>query len=155
MRRSMWLGAALLGAAWSVAGCGSNEPEPQRERPPARRAEPAEAPSGVLAPVDAWRDALTTRLPAPWTLTEIAAQVEAPEGYTRVAGGRGLLIRIGGGPEEQRFWVMPRGFEGTSQSAEPAVVVQGERDDMLLFGRRPAWEHTPVVLEALGMRAVK
>jgi hypothetical protein len=154
---SGWLTVAAVVAA-CLAGCGGNEPEPEPERPPARRAEPADTPDGVLAPVDAWTEALAAQLPAPWKLDGIDSQVEAPEGYTRVAGGRGLLLRLSGGPDrQQRFWVMPRGFEAVADpGTKTTIEVVAETDELLLFApASPAWEHTPKVIEALGMRPVE
>ncbi len=157
MRRATIVTGALAAA---LIGCGSNEPEPAaREKPPTRRAEPAETPEGVLAPVDAWRRELEAGLAGTaWSLQAIDSGVEAPPGYTRLSGGRGLKLAFGAsGGDAAELYVMPRDFSGmatTDQAAQPVA----RSEELMLYApsKLPAaWGHTPKVAEALGMKPLE
>jgi hypothetical protein len=147
-------GALLLG------GCSSGPPPlppSHSERAAARPAPRAvEAPpTGVEAPVDRWRERLATLLPAPWTLSSVEAQVEAPPGWTRIAGDRGLVLWFEDGVQRQAFWLLPRGFDGQIFDMSVAAEIRAKSDEFTLFGPRydrPGWTSTGKVVEALELR---
>ncbi len=148
------LGALCLGA------CASDPPPPPpswKERAAARpSARPVEAPpQGLQAPVDRWRERLASLVPAPWTLQAVEAQVEAPPGWTRVSGDRGLVFWFEDGVQRQGFWLLPRGFDGKVYDPTQAAEVRAKSDEFVLFGPkadRPGWGATDKVVEALELQ---
>ena len=159
--------AVLLATVLSVAGCrgGPEHQAGDAQEQPAGAAAPADADrqpasggdGALLAPVDAWRRRLDELVPSPWRLEEIEAQVQAPAGWTRTRGSRGLVLVFTDGNVRQRFWVMPAGFEGRpvegSGDAEPAAL-HTRNEEYLLFREEqgPAsWSATAEVVTALGL----
>ena len=117
----------------SLAGCMSAPPpeaitfpqENKREVAPATEPEPT---NEVLAPVDQWKRALEKILPAGWALEDPSDQNEAPFGWERIQGGRGIELGLvnqksalpdGGGSRHPRFVaaLFPVGWEGRAQTA--------------------------------------
>src|SRR5205823_1719864 len=47
-----------------------------------------------LAPVDRWRHDLERIAPVGWTVEDTIDQIESPEGWQRIEGGRGMSITI-------------------------------------------------------------
>ncbi len=138
-------------------GCSSPPAEPQPDPPPrlVQAPQPLPAPPpGVLAPVDAWKKHLAQVLPAPWGLTAIEAQVQAPQGWSRTEGSRGLRLTFSDGAEEQPFWVLPQGFQGYPANDALAARLCAESPEFLLYaakGSAPGWNHTEEVISALGL----
>jgi hypothetical protein len=154
-RRSPTLSAAF--GALLLAGCASDPPPlpPSYAERAAARPQPREVaapPDGVVAPVDRWTERLRALVPAPWTFAGVEAQVEAPPGWTRIAGDRGLALDFDDGTGRQVFWVLPRGFDGRIHDPSAAAEVRARSDEFVLFGPkqdRPGWQATPKVIEAL------
>jgi hypothetical protein len=148
------LATLLLGA------CASDPPPlpPSYAERSAARPRPREVsapPKGLVAPVDRWRERLRQLVPAPWALTGIDAQVEAPPGWTRVAGDRGLVLAFDDGVQRQEFWVLPRGFDGLVYDPANAAEIRACGGDFILYGPRadrPGWNGTTEVAEALELR---
>lgn len=153
---TLWFtcGSLLLG------GCSSGPPPlppSHSERAAARpAARPVDAPpKGVEAPIDRWRERLATLVPAPWTLASVEAQVEAPPGWTRIAGDRGLVLWFEDGVQRQGFWLLPKGFDGQIFDMNVAAEIRAKSEEFTLFGPRsdkPGWTSTGKVVEALELR---
>lgn len=151
---SLTLSALCLGA------CASGPPPPPPSwkeraaaRPGARPVDPP--PQGLQAPVDRWRERLSALVPAPWALRGVEAQVEAPPGWTRVAGDRGLVVWFEDGVQRQGFWLLPRDFDGQVHDPSVAAEVRATSDEFVLFGPRsdrPGWGATDKVVEALELK---
>jgi hypothetical protein len=114
--------AVLLAAALS-AGCASESERPENNVPPPRRQAPTSdplpagfTPLPTVAPVSRWRRDLQEVVPAGWTLGEAQDQIDAPLGWERRGGDRGLRFDISDARGSTRFVVtlMPAGFEGRS-----------------------------------------
>ncbi|MBX3470634.1 MAG: hypothetical protein KF878_27520 [Planctomycetes bacterium] len=153
---TIWMTCGAL----CLSACASDPPPPPpswSERAAARpAARPVAAPPrGIDAPVDRWRERLAARVPAPWTLQGIEAQVEAPPGWTRLGGDRGLVLWFEDGAQRQGFWLLPRGFDGKVYDPAQAAEVRATSDDFVLFGPRvdrPGWGATDAVVEALELK---
>lgn len=152
----------LVACALSLALCACSSEPPPRElrRPPVTRPAPvqvAQCPSGVLAPVDTWRQRLEDLVPAPWKLEAIEAQVEAPPGWTRLDGDRGLVLYLTDGTQRQAFWVMPADFEGRIVDAEQAAAPSARCEGFVLFAPKaaaPGWTASAEVAAALDMTSL-
>lgn len=146
-----------LFVALLCAACASDPPPlppSYKERSAARPAPRAvdAPPAGIEAPVDRWRERLVAAVPAPWTLTDVEAQVVAPPGWTRIAGDRGLVFWFEDGVQRQGFWLLPRGFDGRVHDPELAAEVRARSGEFVLFGPktdRPGWKATDAVVDAL------
>jgi hypothetical protein len=154
MKRHLLLPIIALG----LAACSSEPPPIQpsyRERQAARRPvirEVAAPPRGHQAPIDRWKERLAERLPAPWTLASVEAQVEAPPGWTRISGDRGMLFRFQDGANAQDFWLLPAPFDGRIFDPTVAAEVRARSDEFVLYGPRqdvPGWGATATVVDAL------
>ncbi len=82
----------------ALAGCSSEEPGPMRfpEEPVHRdRLAPELVPpsSDVMA-TERWHARLEKIAPAGWTVGDAVDQLEAPEGWSRIEGGRGISFTI-------------------------------------------------------------
>jgi hypothetical protein len=125
--------AALLAAALS-AGCASESERPENNVPPPRRQAPTPdpipagfTPLPTVAPVSRWRIALRAVVPAGWTLGDAQDQIDAPLGWERRHGDRGLRFEISDASGATRFvlTLMPAGFEG--RSGELGLVFEESR----------------------------
>ncbi len=141
--------ASTIASLGLLAGCTGPEPgtpiefprEPVRVE---RRARDPEPTTDVLAPVDRWREQLASVAPAGWIVEDPVDQLESPDGWERLAGGRGIsftLVNKGrtiavapGVTANPRFAVLlfPRGWEGRDLAAGVAV-----REDRLWRLPRP------------------
>jgi hypothetical protein len=149
------LALALLTLA--LVACGG-DPPPERE--PRQRSlrstgEAADTPpEGILAPIDQWRARLADEVPVPWTLARVEQQIEAPAGWSRIRGPRGLRLEISDGTSTQTFWVMASRFEGEETESNPALAC-GKNDEFLLYRAHETaagWASTAEVAAALGLK---
>jgi hypothetical protein len=139
---------SLALAAILLAGC-TAEPmitpiefpkEPVRHESVARDPAPnAES----LAPVDRWRRDLERIAPVGWTVEDPVDQIESPDGWSRIEGGRGISItivnrlkRVDPGSRPPRFVLalFPTGWQGKDgfDDATPMKLF-GASSDWILF----------------------
>jgi hypothetical protein len=109
-----------------------------------RRARDPEPQADVLAPVDRWRQQLASAAPAGWVVEDPVDQLESPDGWERLEGGRGISFTLVNksrtivtGPGVTRnptftIFLLPRGWEGRDQAAGVAV-----REDRMFRLPRP------------------
>jgi hypothetical protein len=127
----------LLTLCLVAPGCiSTEEPGPMkfpkdpvcRERP---APELAPAPEAVT-PIERWKHTLVRIAPAGWTVDDASSQVETPDGWTRLDGGRGLSFTVRN--KDQRFvvWFMPLDWKGTFERTAP-VQRLGANDQWQLF----------------------
>ncbi len=150
-----------LGGALSLllAGCSSGPPPAPpsyRERAASRPAPKAvaDAPEGRPVPVDRWRERLQERLPPPWRLAAVEAQIEAPSGWSRLQGDRGVALVFEDGLARQPFWLLPRGFDGAPIQGRDSAVLRAASDEFVLFSPAkdaPGWGATEEVIDSLEM----
>jgi len=147
---------ALMAFSLSLAACGG-EPPPERQPRQLSVRRTGEAtkkpPEGILAPVDAWRGRLDEHVRVPWKLVQVHQQIEAPPGWTRISGPRGLRIDLSNGKETQSFWVMTSDFAARQVEAEPAQPC-GKNEEFVIYqpaSQAKGWSQTSAVVAALGL----
>lgn len=140
------LSFAVLGLA--LSGCASPPPaepipfrrEVVREPETAKEPEPT---AETLAPVDRWKRDLERVVPAGWVLEDPNDAIEAPTGWERTQGGRGLELtlvnkqkaikdRSGARDPTFVFSVFPLGWEGRALTAGLAF-----QEDKLVHLKKP------------------
>lgn len=166
MRLARLSSSLLLAAALGAPGCVLKDPpassyEFPKEMPRAPRTSPdAPPPSAHLVDVDRLRADLERAVPAGWTIEDPDDQIEAPVGWERIDGARGIAVKLvdrrrAGGLTADPYFVLylfPRGWtgrdvcQGVSLEDDKLVPLKSMRIDMptlvdpvAFYGASPEW----------------
>lgn len=133
----MKLRSALLLAFFLSAGCISmEEPGPMKfpEEPIRReRAAPELVPSAEdVTPTARFQAKLAKVAPAGWTVGDAVDQLEAPDGWSRIEGGRGIAFTIAKKEKSFTVWFMPLDWKGRFDGPM-SVKLFGANEDWQLY----------------------
>lgn len=131
----MQIRSALLLAFFLVSsGCISTleEPGPMKfPQEPVRRERPAPEliPAAEdVTPTERWKAELAKVTPQGWTVGEAVDQLEAPEGWSRIEGGRGISYTIQKGEQRFTIWFLPKDWKGKDDHCAPVKFVGSNTD---------------------------
>ncbi|MEZ0227541.1 MAG: hypothetical protein ACAI25_02880 [Planctomycetota bacterium] len=131
----MKIRSALLIAFFLSSGCiSTEEPGPMRfpEEPIRRqRAAPELVPPAEhVTPTERWKAELARIAPQGWTVGDAVDQLEAPDGWSRIEGGRGIAFTITRKDKSFTVWFLPRDWKGKDDRTAP----------VRLFGCNADWQ---------------
>jgi hypothetical protein len=135
----MKIRGALLLSFFLSSGCIATleEPGPMRfPQEPVRRERSAPElvpPAEHVTPTERWKAELARVAPSGWTVGEAIDQLEAPDGWSRIEGGRGISFTIAkDGRSSFTVWFLPRDWKGKDDKTAP-VKYFGANADWHLF----------------------
>jgi hypothetical protein len=134
----MQIRSAILLTFFLSAGCISTmeEPGPMKfPTEPIRRARPAPElvpPAEHVTPTQRWKAELARVAPAGWTVGDAVDQLEAPDGWSRFEGGRGISFTISKKDQAFTIWFLPKDWKGKDDKTAP-VKLFGSNADWQLF----------------------
>ncbi len=121
----MKIRSVLLLSFFLSSGCISTLEEPgpmkfpqepiRRERPAPELVPPAER----VTPTERWKAQLASLAPSGWTVGEAVDQLEAPDGWSRIEGGRGISFTITSKDKAFTVWFLPRDWKGKDDRSVP------------------------------------
>jgi hypothetical protein len=126
----------------ALAGCSSEEPGPMRfpEEPIHRDRQAPELvpPSADVTATERWHAKLEKIAPAGWTVGDAVDQLEAPEGWSRVEGGRGIAFTIAKCETPTRrkaftLWFMPLDWKGKFDGPTQVKCFGASKDWQLYY----------------------
>jgi len=130
--------SALLLVFFLSSGCISTleEPGPMKfENEPERRERAAPElvpPAEDVTPTERWKAELAKIAPPGWTVSEAVDQLEAPDGWSRIEGGRGIAYTFASKDKSFTIWFLPRDWKGKFDGPTP-VKLFGANADWQLF----------------------
>lgn len=134
----MMIRSVLLLAFFLSAGCISTmeEPGPMKfpEEPVRRERQAPELvpPSEDVTPTERWKSQLEAIAPKGWQVGEAVDQLEAPEGWWRIEGGRGIAYTITCKDKKFTVWFLPKDWKGREDGTAP-VKLFGANQDWQMF----------------------
>ncbi len=121
----------------ALAGCSSEEPGPMRfpEEPVHRDRLAPELvpPSSDVTATERWHARLEKIAPAGWTVGDAVDQLEAPEGWSRVEGGRGISFTIVKSRKSFTLWFMPLDWKGKFDGPTQVKCFGANKDWQLYY----------------------
>jgi hypothetical protein len=143
IRSALLLAFFLFAGTFSGCLVCTEEPGPMKfpEEPVRREREAPELipPAEDVTPTERYRAELAKVAPKEWTVGDAVDQLEAPDGWSRLEGGRGIAFTISKGDKGFTVWFMPADWKGKFDG--PAQVqLYGASADWQLFYTREGHE---------------
>jgi len=128
----------LLLAFCLSTGCISTVEEPgplafpedpiRRERAAPQLVPPAED----VTPTERWKTKLAEVAPSGWKVGDAVDQLEAPDGWSRLEGGRGIAFTVSKDDKKFTVWFLPKDWKGKDDGTAP-VRLFGSNEEWQLF----------------------